>query len=316
MTKKKWTSGDVVHALRVAYGVAGSALVTDEWSLLTEVPLRAPRAGYERYGEGFWSNTRTIDVLLTRNWTSGAGHRRIAVEVKVSRSDYRNETDLKRLPAERAAHHTYYAAPAGLIDPDTLPEGWGLIEVYEDRESYDAGKGRGLGEFQPGREAPLVKVRVRPVERTPECDLNYLVAAGMRRASRAEERIRRGEEDAAAVPALRAEVAKLTAQLERRDEAVRRERDKVHQLRHFVIAVEGGQDCADCENPVAYDTRRGVWAHRDRDHHKACEEARAEANRKAREAEFGARYLRGWPDPVEPKALRAQREGLPEEVFE
>lgn len=303
--KRKWTAVEVVDALRHAYGLVESQLVTDEWSLLTEVPLRAPRVSGTT--EGYWSNTRTIDVLLTRNWTSGVGHRRIAVEVKVSRSDYRNETDLKRAPAERAAHQTFYATPAGLIDPVDLPPGWGLVEVYPDDAAYAAGTGRPLGTG-----AGRCRVRRRAVERVPACDLDYLVAAAMRRASRAEERIRRGEDDAAAVPALRAEVESLAAKLARRDDALARERQRTRDLRSITAAMAGGQECADCGQPVRLDTSAygRTWKHVDPAVEAACERDRAEANRREREAQFGTSYLRGWAAPVEPRALREQAADL------
>lgn len=315
--KRKWKAAEVVHALRVAYGVAGSQLVQDEWSLLTEVPLRAPRANAHRPDdENYWSNTRTIDVFLTRNWSSGVGNRRIAVEVKVSRSDYRNETDLKRLPAERAAHQTYYAAPAGIIDPATLPDGWGLIEVYGTREEFEAAKGWVLGptalfvaERREGLDA-FPKVSVRPTLREPVCNLDVLVATAMRRASRAEEKIRRGENDATAVPGLRADVARLEAQLERRETALHVERDKVGKVITEMLSV-ADQVCSDCREPVGYHRGRGRWTHTDREQEGRCEEARAEANRREKEAQYGARYSRGWAEPVRPLAQVERMAALP-----
>lgn len=305
MPKRKWTAAQVTDALRVAYGVAGSQLVTDEWAFLTEVPLRA--------GKGKWNgNERTIDVMMVRAWSSGIGHRRIAIEVKVSRSDYRNEHALKREPAEFAAHQTYYATPAGLIDPGALHPGWGLLEVYADADAYAAGKGWEVGSYGTGA---LVKCRTRPADRTPGCDLDYLVSAFARRASRAEERIRRGADNAAKVPALEAEVDRLAQQLERRDGTIQRERDKVRRLKDLAAAIEGGQVCADCGWLVGLDVKARftgvVWRHRDADQEKRCEADRSEANRLEREARFGARYMRGMAPPVEPKSLRDQADGLP-----
>jgi hypothetical protein len=273
-----------------------------------------------------WADTRTIDVLLSRNWSSGVGHRRIAVEVKVSKADYRNETNTKRLPAERAAHQTYYAAPAGIIDPDTLPDGWGLIEVYGDSVSYDAGTGRALGDGQtdgpvwlddrtrnpddPARGA-LCRVRVRPALREPVCALDYVAATALRRASRAEERIRRGEDDAAAVPGLRAEVATLRGQLERRDSAVHREREKSSKAKIHYTAMLGDQECNDCGDPVGLNLGNGYWKHRDVAQEKRCEVARNEADRVRKEAIYSTRYLRGWAGPVVPKSLAEQAADLP-----
>ena len=146
MGKPKWTAAAVVDALLAAYGVSGSDLSTDEWSFLTEVPLRTAYSHAANVPLNRWSaNERTIDVFLVRNWTSKPGHRRVAIEVKVSRSDYRNEHEIKRAPAEASAHHTYYATPAGLLDPKDLHPGWGVLEVYADDLSYKSGKGWGVG---------------------------------------------------------------------------------------------------------------------------------------------------------------------------
>lgn len=295
--KRKWTAAEVVHALRVAYGVADSQLVTDEWSFLTEVPLRSGTGGK-------WSaNERTIDIMLTRNWSAGVGHRRIAIEVKISRSDFRNETDLKRLPAEQSAHQCYYAAPAGLLTPKDLPKGWGLIEVYPDTEAYEEGTGWPLGHFTLH---PRVRTRVRAVEAHPSCDLDYLVSAAMRRGSRAEERIRRGEDDAAAVPALRVEVESLHQKLARREQALDREKNRTALLLSQYLAAVGEQMCADCGKAIGYQTRTAQWKHREVDDQIACLAAREEADRKRREETVGARYFRGYATPIEPKSLREQ----------
>lgn len=299
MAREKWTAGQVIDVLRHAYGLATDRhLSTEEWALLTEVQLRSKRVGYGgREHEGWWGNTRSIDVLLVRNWHSGVGHRRIAVEVKVSRADYRNETDAKRQPAEESAHQTYYAAPAGIIDPATLPPGWGLIEVYRDAEACAAGKGWDLG----GLGVPA-KVRKRPVERTPVCDLDYLAAAGFRRASRAEERIRRGEDDVAKVPGLEAEVNRLLGQLARRDEALARARTEAREWASRALAIEGMQECADCAQPIRYVRRE--WRHVNPLDDAPCTDKRAEADRLDRERRYGARYTHGYPGPVLPRALR------------
>lgn len=296
----KWTSSDVLDALREALGVCVDNLGMEEWALLTEVPLRAPRAGYEQGGESYWSNTRTIDALAVRCWSSGAGFQRLAFEVKVSRADYRNETRLKRAPAERAAHRTYYVAPAGIIPVDELPDGWGLVEVYEHAVDAVSGPGR---LFMGSQRCKAVR---KAVPRSPGCDMDYLVAAHARRASRAEERIRTGADDAAEIPALRAEVTSLTGKLDRRDSAVMVEKNRVRSLRSLLAAVDGMNECADCGHPVAYLPARGVWRHKDKAQEQTCATARQEADRLAKEAKFGARYLAGWPGPVEPKALRAQ----------
>jgi hypothetical protein len=296
VAKPKWTAAAVVDALRVSYGVTG-VLGAEEWALLTEVPLRARTRDAGSLSR--WSaNERTIDVMLVRSWSGAPGFRRLAFEVKVSRSDYRNETDHKRHPAEVSAHQCYYLTPAGLIRPEELPPGWGLMEVHADLKSFTAARG-----WSVGGGAGLIKTRVRAAERTPTCEMDYLVSAFARRASRAEERIRRGEEEATQIPALRADVERLQGQLTRRDEALHKAREQTRTMLAQFAAVQP-QVCAECRKPVAYDPRRSEWKHPDAQHQQVCLDARTEADRLAREARFGARYQWGYPDPVEPLSIR------------
>jgi hypothetical protein len=306
----KWTAGAVIDALREAYDITVDHLGQEEWALLTEVMLRAPKPlpGWAKSVNHYTANTRSIDALLVRNWSSGVGHRRIAVEVKVTKADYRSETDIKRAPAEYSAHQTTYAAPVGLIDPATLPDGWGLIEVYESASAASEGTGWALGR------RGVCKWRVRPAERTPGCDMDHLVAAVARRASRAEERIRSGADEAALVPQLQAEVKRLTEQAERAVEARDRYRGQATQAKRLLHAVEGAAVCADCEEPIAYHPARHVWRHKDKGHERACNDVRTEKARLRREAATGARYLSAYPDPVEPKALRDARDGMEDEA--
>lgn len=305
----KWTSRDIVDALRGSFGLATSDLHTEEWSLFTEVPLRAPRPGRQRGGRSeskFTMNERIIDVLLVRNWSAGHGHERLAVEIKVSRSDYKNESDLKRAPAEHSAHRCVYAAPAGLIDPTTLPAGWGLIEVYETVEAWQQGTGQPVG----GEYGTRCRWRVKATRRDPECNLDYLVAAVARQGGRALERLRRGEDDVAEVPVLRAEAVRLQGMLDRRDAALAREQERAKAARLELLALDGAQECADCADPIVWQRggqRDMTWVHRDPHQERTCREARTEANRLARESATGARYLSGWPDPVEPRVYREQR---------
>jgi hypothetical protein len=61
-------------------------------------------------------------------------YKRIAYEIKVSRSDFISE--LKE-PGKRvsAMHHSdefYFVAPKGMLDKGDIPEGCGLVKVYED----------------------------------------------------------------------------------------------------------------------------------------------------------------------------------------
>jgi hypothetical protein len=57
----------------------------------------------------------------------------ILVECKVSRVDFLSDKGklFRRQEHYGMGDYRYYAAPAGLIKPDELPEGWGLLEVHD-----------------------------------------------------------------------------------------------------------------------------------------------------------------------------------------
>jgi hypothetical protein len=89
-----------------------------EWANFVE--FRAG-TGYESKGQ--------FDFMTFHTWPS-KGFRRIIYEIKVSRGDFTKELNNleKRLPAEQLAHECWFATPAGLVKPDEVPEGWGLVE--------------------------------------------------------------------------------------------------------------------------------------------------------------------------------------------
>lgn len=55
----------------------------------------------------------------------------ILVECKTSRSDFLRDAkkSFRRTPSEGMGLERYYCAPAGMLSPEELPEGWGLLEV-------------------------------------------------------------------------------------------------------------------------------------------------------------------------------------------
>lgn len=67
---------------------------------------------------------RRIDALLI-----GKSGQRTAIEVKVSRADYKRETMEKRRAWQAITHRFIYAVPPGLITPDEVPDGCGLWYV-------------------------------------------------------------------------------------------------------------------------------------------------------------------------------------------
>jgi hypothetical protein len=73
-----------------------------------------------------------IDLLAWRCWGT-VHHRRIGYEVKVSRGDFLAEARKpdKQVRALELTHQSFFACPAGLIQREELPEGWGLVWVDE-----------------------------------------------------------------------------------------------------------------------------------------------------------------------------------------
>lgn len=66
------------------------------------------------------------DVIV---WTSGA--RSTLIECKASRADFLSDKDkyFRRQEKYGVGDRRYYAAPMGIIQPEDLPAGWGLIEL-------------------------------------------------------------------------------------------------------------------------------------------------------------------------------------------
>lgn len=60
-------------------------------------------------------------------WSGGIS---TLVEVKVSRSDYYRDKEkyFRRYPEQGVGNNRYYFAPKGLLVPQNLPHGWGLLE--------------------------------------------------------------------------------------------------------------------------------------------------------------------------------------------
>lgn len=278
----KWTEALVIDALREKYLPAANSLKTEEWAFLTQVPLRCTREGYpaDAVMNSWTANERTIDVLLVRNWSGGKyGHERLAIEVKVTRADYRNETPAKRAPAEASAQRCAYAAPAGVIDPATLPDGWGLIEVGDDG---------------------ALTWRKSAKRRTPTVDVNYLTSAGFRRASRAEEKIRRGESAAAEIVVLRAEVESLRGVALRATEARDREMLRAKAARAELLVLAGQSGCSTCGQPLTWlrgGRYEGLWEHKDRSHERVCSPLREAAFWEAHRAGLNPRS-RSYPEPA------------------
>lgn len=95
--------------------------VGSEWATFVELNV----------GTGSHAGQR-ID-LYAFNMFPSKNYLRVAYEVKVSRADFARELEKpkKREFAEKVANECYFAMPAGLVRPDEIPEGWGLIEAVK-----------------------------------------------------------------------------------------------------------------------------------------------------------------------------------------
>ncbi|MBP8000995.1 MAG: hypothetical protein KA314_09305 [Chloroflexi bacterium] len=91
----------------------------DEWAIFPELNIGTGAKG------GRWIDLWAVNMYPSK------GNIKIAYEIKASRSDFLRELEdpLKRSGAEAWSNECYFVAPAGLISPKELPEGWGLIEL-------------------------------------------------------------------------------------------------------------------------------------------------------------------------------------------
>lgn len=82
-------------------------------------------------------NNEIIDVAAFRSSIV------VNIEVKVSRSDFlKDKSKPHRKPgACSMGHFRFYCCPAGVIKPEDLPEGWGLLEYHQKSDSIKCKSG-------------------------------------------------------------------------------------------------------------------------------------------------------------------------------
>ena len=97
---------------------------------------------------------RRIDMLLVSHKRSGTKipNERIALEIKVTRADFKRDTAEKRAAWMAVTDKFAYVAPVGMIKVEELPEGCGLIE-YDPTATWDKLKWK--------KKAPLSAVEER-----------------------------------------------------------------------------------------------------------------------------------------------------------
>jgi hypothetical protein len=104
------TAAEILSAIRLAYP---KCAVVREVSIVDLLHERRNRAS---------KRVRRIDALLRD--TSGY----TAIEIKVTRADFRRDTEEKRRAWKAHTRRFIYATPAGLVTPGEVPDGCGLWE--------------------------------------------------------------------------------------------------------------------------------------------------------------------------------------------
>ena len=112
-----WTAARIQHLLLDRHA-------PPQWAFFREL---ADATGYDQ--------RRTFDAWAMNVWPS-SGFATVGYEIKVSRGDLARELrdPTKRAPIERVSSECFFAVPAGLMRPDEVPEGWGLIEATDGDE--------------------------------------------------------------------------------------------------------------------------------------------------------------------------------------
>lgn len=184
-------ASEVERSILRRYGCEFYDGIASEWAALPELVI--PGIG-----------TGGIDLFLQRGWRGRPGQVRHAIEIKISRSDFRKEIQKpsKRAGAVAVCHQFWFATPAGLVTVEEVPEECGLYEVRDDGRVVVAKKA-------PNRKDPL------PIPEGAFVEV-------CRRESKLRERARNEARDneGSHIPTLKAELA--TARQEAAKESVKR----------------------------------------------------------------------------------------------
>lgn len=135
------------NALRTKHNKAAvlkEVTIPDEEAILLERAYHAKRSPYYRryydkkgldysaelpddYDTSATKTTRRIDFLMFD------GPEITAVEMKISKADFRRDTDAKRRAWKAVTNRFVYLTPEGLLTPEDIPEGCGLWEYQSGR---------------------------------------------------------------------------------------------------------------------------------------------------------------------------------------
>jgi len=110
-----------------------------EWILVRELRIGTGYDYRTRVDRHKWIRAKALQQIdaYALNCYPSENFRKIAYEIKVSRSDFMAEKmdPDKRIPAMEVSDYFYFAAPRGLIAPMEIPKDCGLLVVYETGQS-------------------------------------------------------------------------------------------------------------------------------------------------------------------------------------
>lgn len=108
--------------------------------------------------ERWLRNTMRCGVVLTEEYSTGMeipdaigwkSHESYLVECKIDRTDFLRDRNkfVRRSPDHGMGDRRYYMTPPELVQPDEIPDTWGLLWVYPKRvkvvrDSYGASRHR------------------------------------------------------------------------------------------------------------------------------------------------------------------------------
>lgn len=121
---------DIVEALRVRHAINNDR----EWAFFDELRVGTGYRYYDYEKDEYdpFNPEQRIDAWAINLYRSN-NFRRVAYEIKVSRSDFLSEirNPDKRRQALELSNEFYFVAPKGLLKTEEMPEECGLMEVDE-----------------------------------------------------------------------------------------------------------------------------------------------------------------------------------------
>lgn len=125
---------DIVNALRKKHNTNHG----NEWAFFDELRVGTGYKyfDYEKGEYEPFNPEQRIDAWAINLYRSN-NFKRLAYEIKVSRSDFLNEIKNpdKRRQALELSNQFYFVTPKGLLSKEEIPEECGLIEVSDDGET-------------------------------------------------------------------------------------------------------------------------------------------------------------------------------------